>query len=157
HRILSQVRRRPPVRHREEGVSQMICRHTRKRSVIATAWALGATLSALPTMQAISQTPTTVSMRKERMVIAVSTALDGRGGVLHDTRIVIHGSEIFAIDANAGPVDLDLRGLTVLPGWIDAHVHITWSFGPDGRNAWQSASTPYSAYAAESNAFATLM
>src|SRR5262249_50591611 len=106
---------------------------------------------------AISQTPTTVSMRKERMVIAVSTALDGRGGVLHDTRIVIHGSEIFAIDANAGPVDLDLRGLTVLPGWIDAHVHITWSFGPDGRNAWQSASTPYSAYAAESNAFATLM
>ena len=34
----------------------------------------------------------------------------------------------------AGPVDYDLRGLTVLPGWIDAHVHITWSFGKDGKN-----------------------
>jgi len=23
--------------------------------------------------------------------------------------------------------------LTVLPGWIDAHVHITWSFGMNGK------------------------
>ena len=66
-------------------------------------------------------------------MIAASEVLDGKGGVLHDTRIVIDGSKIVAIDPKPGPVDYDLRGLTVLPGWIDAHVHITWSFGPDGK------------------------
>ena len=60
-------------------------------------------------------------------------------------------------DAKAGPVDYDLRGLTVLPGWIDAHVHITWSFGPDGKNAGQGGTTPEAAYAAASNAWLTLM
>ena len=56
-----------------------------------------------------------------------------------------------------GPVDYDLRGLTVLPGWIDAHVHITWSFGPDGKNAGQGGTSPEAAYAAASNAWRTLM
>ena len=72
--------------------------------------------------------------QSNRLVIAASEVLDGKGGVLHDTRIVIDGSKIVAIDPKAAPVDYDLRGLTVLPGWIDAHVHITWSFGPDGKN-----------------------
>ena len=73
--------------------------------------------------------------QSKRIVIAASVVLDGKGHVLHDTRIVIEGSKIVAIDPKAGPVDYDLRGLTVLPGWIDAHVHITWSFGKDGKNA----------------------
>ena len=60
------------------------------------------------------------------IVIAASTVLDGKGGVLHNTRIVIEGSRIVRLDPNAGPIDYDLRGLTVLPGWIDAHVHISW-------------------------------
>jgi imidazolonepropionase-like amidohydrolase len=62
-----------------------------------------------------------------------------------------------AIDPQAGPVDYDLHGLTVMPGWIDAHVHITWSFGPDGKNANGSPTTQFGAYAAAANAYATLM
>jgi imidazolonepropionase-like amidohydrolase len=112
---------------------------------------------AFPTSEAFSQKTSPSALSKDRIVIAASTVLDGRGGVVHDTHIVIQGSEILAIDAKAAPVDFDLRGLTVLPGWIDAHVHLTWSFGIDGKNAWQSAATPFAAYAAESNAFATLM
>jgi len=92
-----------------------------------------------------------------RIVIAASTMLDGRGGILHNTRLVIEGSKIVAIDPKAQPVDYDLRGLTVLPGWIDAHVHITWSFGPDGKNAGQGGTTQAAAYAAASNARVTLM
>src|SRR5919205_1098538 len=76
-----------------------------------------------------------------RIVIAASTVLDGKGGVIHDTRIVIEGSKIVALDPKASPIDYDLRGLTVLPGWIDAHVHITWSFGRDGKNAGGDAKT----------------
>src|SRR6266852_169223 len=79
----------------------------------------------------------------KRIVIAASTVLDGQGHVLHNTRIVIEGSKIIAIDPKAGPVDYDLRGLTVLPGWIDAHVHITWSFDKSGKNA--GALTPQEA------------
>ncbi len=101
----------------------------------------------------------------KRIVIAASTVLDGKGGALHDARIVVEGSKIAAVetkaevkvDAKAGPVDYDLRGLTVLPGWIDAHVHITWIFGKDGKNAGTVGTTQEDAYKAASNAWVTLM
>jgi imidazolonepropionase-like amidohydrolase len=106
-----------------------------------------------PAQQVPAQTPA----QSKRIVIAASVVLDGKGRLLHDTRIVIEGSKIVAIDAKAGPVDYDLRGLTVLPGWIDAHVHITWSFGKDGKNAGGGGTTQEAAYQAASNAWATLM
>src|SRR5256886_5668348 len=93
----------------------------------------------------------------KRIVIAASTVLDGKGRVLHDTRIVIEGSKIVAIDPKAGPVDYDLRGLTLMPGWIDAHVHITWSFGKDGKNAGPGETSQDAAYRAAANAWVTLM
>src|SRR4029078_9299893 len=100
---------------------------------------------------------TQAPQKNKQIVIAASTILDGKGGVLHDTRIVIEGSKIVRIDPNATPVNYDLRGLTVLPGWIDSHVHITWTFGPDGKNAGAGGTTPYATYAAAANAWATLL
>jgi len=93
----------------------------------------------------------------KRIVIQTSTLLDGKGKVLHGTRIVVEGSKIAAIDPKATPVDYDLRGLTVLPGWIDSHVHITWSFGKDGKNAGGGGTSPDTVYSAASNAWLTLM
>jgi imidazolonepropionase-like amidohydrolase len=93
----------------------------------------------------------------KQVVIAVSTVLDGKGGVLHNTRIVVEGSKIIRIDPNAAPINYDLRGLTVLPGWIDSHVHITWSFGPDGKNAGAGGTTTFAKNAAAENARVTLM
>jgi hypothetical protein len=101
--------------------------------------------------QTQSQTPI------RRIVIAASTILDGKGHVLKNTRIVVEGSKIVAIDRKASPVDYDLRGLTVLPGWIDAHAHITWSFGKDGKNAGPGETTQDAAYRSAANAWATLM
>ena len=63
-----------------------------------------------------------------RIVIAVGTALDGRGGVIRDTRLVIQDGKIAAVDPKAAPIDYDLRKLTVSPGWIDTHVHLNWHF-----------------------------
>ena len=97
------------------------------------------------------------TQQHKRIVIAASTVLDGKGHVLHDTRIVIEGSKIVAIDPKASPVDYDLRGLTLMPGWIDAHVHITWSFGKDGKNAGPGETTQDAAYRAAANAWVTLM
>jgi imidazolonepropionase-like amidohydrolase len=95
--------------------------------------------------------------QKRRIVIATDSLFDGRGHVLPETRIVIEGSNIVALDPKASPIDYDLRGLAVMPGWIDAHVHITWSFGPDGRNEGADATTQFAAYQSAANAWATLM
>ncbi|HEX9422312.1 MAG TPA: amidohydrolase family protein, partial [Pyrinomonadaceae bacterium] len=98
---------------------------------------------------------------QKRIVISASLVLDGRGHVLHNTRIVIEGSKIVALytkaDPKVSPVNYDLRGLTVLPGWIDSHVHIAWSFGRDGKNAGPGETTQEAAYQAASNAWVTLM
>ena len=93
----------------------------------------------------------------QRIVLAAGTVFDGKGRVLHDVRVVIEGSKIVAIEPGLGPANYDLRGLTVLPGWIDAHVHITWSFGKDGKNAGTEGTTQEDAYRAASNAWVTLM
>src|SRR5205085_2973530 len=99
-----------------------------------------------------AQTPA----RTKRIVIAAGALLDGRGRVLRNTRIVVEGSKIVRIDPKAAPVDYDLRGLTVLPGWIDSHVHITWSFGREGKNAGAGETTQDAAYRSASHAWATL-
>jgi imidazolonepropionase-like amidohydrolase len=91
------------------------------------------------------------------VVIAASTVLDGKGRTLRDTRIAIVDSRIAAVGTRPGPVDYDLRGLTVLPGWIDAHDHIAWSFGADGKNIGARETTQEAAYAAAANAWQTLM
>jgi imidazolonepropionase-like amidohydrolase len=95
--------------------------------------------------------------QQRRVVIAANTVFDGKGTILKNTRIVIEGSKIVAIDPKAGPVDYDLRELTVLPGWIDAHVHITWGFDKNGRNAGAAGTTPDATLQAAANAWATLM
>ena len=100
------------------------------------------------------QTP---PQQSRRIVIATSTLLDGKGHVLKNTRVVVEGARIVAIDPNAGPVDYDLSGLTVLPGWIDAHVHITWSFDENGKNQGAGVTTPQATLASAANAWATLM
>ncbi len=94
---------------------------------------------------------------QKRIVIAASTLLDGKGHVLHDTRVVVEGSKIVAIDPKLAPVDYDLRGLTVLPGWIDSHVHIAWSFGKDGKSGSPGGTPAEVAYRVASNAWVTLL
>ena len=101
--------------------------------------------------------PSFAQEKPKQVVIAASTVFDGKGGVVHNTRIVIQGSKIVRIDPKAGPVDYDLQGLTVLPGWIDSHVHITWIFGPDGKSAGGGGTSNFAAEAAAANAKATLM
>ncbi len=107
---------------------------------------------------AAQTTPPSQPASPQRVVIAADRVFDGKGGVMQNRRIVVEGSKIVAIEAySGGPVDYDLRALTVMPGWIDAHVHITWIFGKDGKNAGTSGTTQDDAYKAASNAWVTLM
>jgi imidazolonepropionase-like amidohydrolase len=51
----------------------------------------------------------------------------------------------------------DLSRMTVMPGWIDLHDHITWHFGPNGRVEDKSETPSQAALAAAGNAYTTLM
>jgi imidazolonepropionase-like amidohydrolase len=93
----------------------------------------------------------------KRTVVAAGTLLDGQGHVLHDARIVVEGSKIVAINSQATPIEYDLRGLSVLPGWIDSHVHIAWSLGKDGKSGSPGGTPAEIAYSIAGNAWVTLM
>ena len=57
----------------------------------------------------------------------------------------------------AGRPDYDLGGLTVTPGWIDTHVHLTWHFGKDGRFATRDENAGQAMLYTLENAYVTLM
>jgi imidazolonepropionase-like amidohydrolase len=70
-------------------------------------------------------------------VIEAGTVIDGKGNVLHHTRIVLEKGKITAIGPDVaipeGAVLYDLSHETVLPGLIDVHVHLTFNFGVSGK------------------------
>jgi len=95
------------------------------------------------------------------VVIRTSTLIDGKGRVLRNQEITIDGGRITRIgDAKQKPT-IDLSGLTVMPGWIDTHVHLGWYFNKEGRYdpaGRNSKTTPQqSALYSAANAYATLM
>jgi imidazolonepropionase-like amidohydrolase len=66
------------------------------------------------------------------VIVRTSTIIDGKGHVLKNKELVIENGKIAGIaDAKRHPT-IDLSGLTVMPGWIDTHVHPTWYFNKDG-------------------------
>ncbi len=95
------------------------------------------------------------------IVIRAATLIDGKGGVTRNVSIVVQGSRIARIDASAQGTTYDLKGLTVMPGWIDTHVHMDAHFDPNGKShspASAKSETPQQTmlYAVE-NAYNVLM
>ncbi len=74
---------------------------------------------------ALGQAPT--------ITIRAGTVLDGRGGLVRNTTIVIAGSRIDRVDATITKATYDFPTLTIMPGGIDTHVHLTSHFDADGR------------------------
>jgi imidazolonepropionase-like amidohydrolase len=67
------------------------------------------------------------------IVIRAATLIDGKGGVMRNMNIVVQGSRITRIDGTVQAATYDLKGLTVMPGWIDTHVHMDAHFDPNGK------------------------
>ena len=69
-----------------------------------------------------------------RTVIKTGTLLDGKGGVLREATIVVEGTKIVSIGSEVVEgITYDLSDLTVMPGWIDTHVHIGTHMEPNDR------------------------
>ncbi len=66
------------------------------------------------------------AMFGQRLVIQTSTILDGKGGTVRNAQIVVDGTKIVSVGPGRAAADYDLRGLTVMPGWIDTHIHLNW-------------------------------
>ncbi|HEY0777622.1 MAG TPA: amidohydrolase family protein, partial [Gemmatirosa sp.] len=70
------------------------------------------------------------------VTVRAATVLDGRGGIAHDAVVTVRGGRIAAIDttpsARRARVTYDLGARTLLPGLVDAHVHLGWYFNRRG-------------------------
>ena len=70
----------------------------------------------------------------QRLVIQTGTILDGRGGTISNAQIVVDGSRILNVGPGRAAADYDLRGLTVMPGWIDTHIHLNWHMDENNKS-----------------------
>jgi imidazolonepropionase-like amidohydrolase len=68
----------------------------------------------------------------QTIVVHADRMLDGKGGIVRDATVTIEGSRIVKIGGNA-KADFDLKGMTLMPGWIDTHTHPNWHFDENGR------------------------
>jgi imidazolonepropionase-like amidohydrolase len=97
-----------------------------------------------------AQAPELVTLRAARV-------FDGRGHTFPDGMVTIRGSRIERVAPAAGPATRDLGSLTLLPGFIDTHVHIGWHFGADGRFVSGPEPPEVAALYGAENAYVTLM
>ena len=91
------------------------------------------------------------------VVILTGRALDGAGAVLRGARIGVVNGKISSLAAPVTAPVIDLRGYTVLPGWIDTHVHLELHFDRTGRIATEKESPEEGAIAMADAAWRTLM
>ena len=94
---------------------------------------------------------------QSRVVIGAGTILDGRGGVLHNQQIVIENGRIVSVAAgSAAKADYDLSKLTVMPGWIDTHIHLNWHMDANHKSVSGGGNPEDMALYTEADAWTTL-
>ena len=79
------------------------------------------------------QNSTTTTLRAARII-------DGRGAVTNNGTVTIRDGKIVSIGQAGGTPTIDLGNLTLMPGFIDTHVHIGWHF--DANDRYQSGPEP---------------
>ena len=69
----------------------------------------------------------------QRVTLRAGEVIDGKGNVLHDQQVTIEAGKITAIApaAKNALVDYDLSNFTLMPGFIDTHVHLQWHMDAD--------------------------
>jgi imidazolonepropionase-like amidohydrolase len=107
---------------------------------------------------ALSLGPGLAAAQDRPVVLKASTVLDGKGKTLHNTIIVVEGGKIASVGGATpqGALTYELSRLTVLPGWIDAHVHPTWHFDATGKLAGENEPKEQTVLAGAANSWKML-
>jgi imidazolonepropionase-like amidohydrolase len=93
----------------------------------------------------------------QTLTIRASTMLDGKGAIQRNVLLTIEGTKITRIEpAGKAPATYDLGTLTLMPGWIDTHVHINGHFNKQGRADTRTESPAEFALRVQGSAWATL-
>jgi imidazolonepropionase-like amidohydrolase len=93
----------------------------------------------------------------QQTVIRAGTLIDGRGGIQRNVVIAIDGTRIARIESGNERTSYDLSRFTVLPGLIDAHVHIGAHFGRNNRSVTPGETPVEQTLYATENAYMMLM
>jgi imidazolonepropionase-like amidohydrolase len=97
----------------------------------------------------MAQAPQTITIRAGKLI-------DGRGRSQQNVVVVVRDGKIVSVGQGSGQASYDLSRYTLLPGFIDTHVHLLWHFDASGRFAQRD--TPEERLAAGvDNARATVM
>ncbi|HET9253113.1 MAG TPA: amidohydrolase family protein [Candidatus Eisenbacteria bacterium] len=136
------------------------------RHLLAAALVLAALAGNSAADTATPASPTVPSTSAPVTAIRFGRLVDGRGGVVPNAVVVVAGDRIRAAGPAArvavpdGAAVLDLSRYTAIPGLIDAHTHLTYSWdGTPGSNPWQqltSRRTAETVFLAQENARRTL-
>jgi len=91
--------------------------------------------------------------------IRAGLMIDGVGNTRREARIFVSDGQITRIDSLRGRVTYDLSDLTIMPGWIDTHVHLMSHFNDDDKlhRPTEDESLSTSIIYGLSNAYRTLM
>jgi len=88
--------------------------------------------------------------------------IDGKGGVIERGFVAVEGNRIHAVGDSSGNRPhareaIDLTGLTLLPGIIDSHVHLSLNADADPMASFGRDSDFMIAYKSQKNAYRTLL
>src|SRR2546427_11142313 len=108
--------------------------------------------------RAVVTTAPVGAAQHQSITIKAQSAVDGRGRIVPNATLVVQKGKIVSLTSGgAAPATYDLRGLTLLPGLIDTHVHLDTHFGKDGRATSQGETPAQSILYEAENAYVTLM
>ena len=94
--------------------------------------------------------PSAITIKARRVV-------DGVGGVVENAMVTVQDGKITRVGPAQGVPTIDLGDATLLPGFIDTHVHIDWHFDAQGRYHTGPEPAEQNALYAAENAYVTLM
>jgi imidazolonepropionase-like amidohydrolase len=107
---------------------------------------------------ALAGLPATALAQNPPISIRAASAFDGNGRTIANPTIVVQDGKIVRVTADdTGAVTYDLRGLTLVPGLIDTHVHLDTHFGKDGRASSRGETPAESMLHEAGNAYVTLL
>lgn len=115
-------------------------------------------VAAVVTLAVVSAGLPAARAQSSAITLRAPLVIDGRGATRTNAQITVSNGKITVLgDATPAPPTYDLAGLTLLPGFIDTHVHIGWHFDTTGRYVTGPEPADVAALYGFENAWVTLM